>query len=111
MACAWRVPLSRVAGTFRVIILPEAVHGPAFKAIGTGPFQLTEWGHRHGRQPAPPRPQAKISAVLSSTSGKACGDSVAWPVTRWTSLDSHAWPPRFRLTGPITQHIAPGEAR
>jgi MarR-like DNA-binding transcriptional regulator SgrR of sgrS sRNA len=34
--------LSRVAGTFQAIIRPEAVQGPAFKAIGTGPFELTE---------------------------------------------------------------------
>jgi peptide/nickel transport system substrate-binding protein len=35
--------LSRIAGTFQAILPPEAVEGPAFKAIGTGPFQLTEW--------------------------------------------------------------------
>jgi peptide/nickel transport system substrate-binding protein len=35
--------LSRVAGTFQAIIPPEAVQGPTFKAIGTGPFELTEW--------------------------------------------------------------------
>jgi len=35
--------LSRIAGTYQAILPPEAVQGPAFKAIGTGPFQLTEW--------------------------------------------------------------------
>ena len=35
--------LSRLAGTYQAILPPEAVQGPAFKAIGTGPFQLTEW--------------------------------------------------------------------
>jgi peptide/nickel transport system substrate-binding protein len=35
--------LSRIAGTYQAILPPEAVEGPAFKAIGTGPFQLTEW--------------------------------------------------------------------
>jgi ABC-type transport system substrate-binding protein len=35
--------LSRIAGTYQAILPPEAVQGPAFKPIGTGPFQLTEW--------------------------------------------------------------------
>jgi peptide/nickel transport system substrate-binding protein len=35
--------LSRIAGTYQAILPPEAAQGPAFKAIGTGPFQLTEW--------------------------------------------------------------------
>ena len=35
--------LARVAGTYQAILPPEAVQGPAFKPIGTGPFQLTEW--------------------------------------------------------------------
>ena len=35
--------LSRIAGTYQAILPPEAVQGPAFKAIGTGPFQLAEW--------------------------------------------------------------------
>src|SRR5205085_1979670 len=35
--------LSRVAGTYQAILPPEAVQGAAFKPIGTGPFQLTEW--------------------------------------------------------------------
>jgi peptide/nickel transport system substrate-binding protein len=35
--------LSRIAGTYQAILPPEAVQGPEFKAIGTGPFQLTEW--------------------------------------------------------------------
>ena len=35
--------LARIAGTYQAILPPEAVQGPAFKAIGTGPFQLTEW--------------------------------------------------------------------
>src|SRR5262245_34172693 len=35
--------LSRLAGTYQAILPPEAVQGPAFKAIGTGPFSLAEW--------------------------------------------------------------------
>ena len=35
--------LARVAGTYQAILPPEAVQAPAFKPIGTGPFQLTEW--------------------------------------------------------------------
>src|SRR5437868_12668942 len=35
--------LSRIAGTYQASLPPEAVQGPAFKPIGTGPFQLTEW--------------------------------------------------------------------
>ena len=35
--------LSRIAGTYQAILPPEAVQGTAFKTIGTGPFQLTEW--------------------------------------------------------------------
>jgi ABC-type transport system substrate-binding protein len=35
--------LSRIARTYQAILPPESVQGPAFKAIGTGPFQLTEW--------------------------------------------------------------------
>jgi peptide/nickel transport system substrate-binding protein len=35
--------LSRIAGTFQAVLPPEAVQGTAFKAIGTGPFELTEW--------------------------------------------------------------------
>jgi peptide/nickel transport system substrate-binding protein len=35
--------LSRIAGTYQAILPPEAVQGPEFKAIGTGPFQHTEW--------------------------------------------------------------------
>jgi peptide/nickel transport system substrate-binding protein len=35
--------LSRIAGTYQAILPPEAVQADAFKPIGTGPFQLTEW--------------------------------------------------------------------
>ena len=35
--------LSRIAGTYQAILPAESTQGPAFKAIGTGPFQLTEW--------------------------------------------------------------------
>lgn len=81
--------LSRVAGTFQAIIPPEAVQGPAFKAIGTGPSAA--------------RRQAKISASGTSRSGKARGLTTAVPLKRLTSRYPSGPGPRWISTTSAVQ--------
>jgi hypothetical protein len=83
-----RSMLKRLTSSAMTVVVGAHAPWSAWATSSLGGWPIPEVGCARLARPVTGRPlprQAKISVVLSATSAKACGDSVAAPVTRRTS--------------------------